>query len=46
MARLYFAYFNRIPDLAGLEYWITQYRVGMGLNSISEAFALSPVILA
>ena len=42
VARLYFAYFNRIPDTGGLNYWIEQYRAGSGLDTISQAFASSP----
>ncbi len=42
VTRLYFAYFNRIPDKPGLDYWLGQYRLGMPLNDISQAFAGSP----
>ena len=42
VARLYFAYFLRIPDYDGLTYWVNQYRAGMSLNLISQAFASSP----
>ena len=42
IARLYFAYFLRIPDYAGLLYWVNLSRNGMSLDSISEAFAQSP----
>jgi hypothetical protein len=42
IARLYFAYFNRIPDYAGLQFWITQYKNGMSLDTISQNFAASP----
>lgn len=41
LARLYFAYFNRIPDYGGLQYWIGQYKAGMSLCGISESFAAS-----
>ena len=40
--RLYFAYFLRVPDYSGLNYWIGQYRTGMSLESISNHFAQSP----
>lgn len=39
VARLYFAYFRRVPDYAGLTYWIGQHRGGASLESISNAFA-------
>jgi hypothetical protein len=42
VARLYWAYFLRIPDKAGLDYWIAQKRGGRSLTSISQAFAVSP----
>ena len=41
VARLYFAYFLRIPDYAGLNYWIGQFRSGTSLAAISQAFAAS-----
>ncbi len=39
VARLYFAYFLRIPDYAGLTHWIGQFRAGMPLGTISQHFA-------
>jgi len=41
IVRLYFAYFLRIPDYGGLQYWINQYTTGTPLASISEVFATS-----
>ena len=41
VTRLYFAYFLRIPDYGGLQYWVNQYRQGTALDSISQAFAQS-----
>jgi hypothetical protein len=41
IARLYFAYFLRIPDYGGLNFWIGQYRAGNPLEGISNAFAQS-----
>ncbi len=41
VARLYFAYFLRIPDYPGLNFWIGQYRTGMPLATISQNFAAS-----
>ena len=42
VARLYFAYFLRIPDYAGLNFWIGYYKAGNPLETISNAFAQSP----
>jgi hypothetical protein len=42
ITRLYMAYFLRIPDLEGLNYWLNQYRNGQSLSSISAEFAGSP----
>jgi outer membrane protein assembly factor BamB len=41
IARLYFAYFKRIPNFDGIEYWIKQLQGGTSLASISESFAAS-----
>lgn len=45
-ARLYFAYFLRLPDPQGFDFWITQYRnrpaSGWSFEGISEFFSLSP----
>jgi len=41
IARLYFAYFGRIPDYGGLQYWIGQYQTGVNLTNISQSFAAS-----
>jgi hypothetical protein len=41
VARLYFAYFGRIPDYTGLQYWIGQARAGTSLDAISQQFAAS-----
>lgn len=41
VARLYWAYFQRIPDRDGLLYWVAQRRSGRSLRSISEFFARS-----
>jgi hypothetical protein len=35
---IYVAYFNRIPEADGLNYWIGQYKAGMSLNQIGDAF--------
>ena len=41
VARLYFAYFLRIPDYGGLTFWIKYYRGGRPLSEVSDAFAAS-----
>ena len=46
VARLYFAYFLRIPDHDGLNFWIGRHRAGTTLLAISDAFATSPEFVA
>ena len=41
IARLYFAYFKRIPNFDGIEFWINQLKAGTSLASISQSFDLS-----
>jgi uncharacterized delta-60 repeat protein len=41
VVRLYFAYFLRIPDYGGIDYWTSSFRGGNSLAAISETFALS-----
>jgi hypothetical protein len=41
VARLYFAYFDRIPDYEGLNYYIAQREGGRLLDAISNEFAMS-----
>jgi VCBS repeat-containing protein len=38
IADLYVAFFNRVPDGDGMEYWIGQYRQGKTINDIAESF--------
>lgn len=45
IVRLYFAYFLRIPDYAGLQTWLSAYRSGVPMATISEGFAQSPEFL-
>ena len=40
--RLYWAFFNREPDVGGASYWVGVYRSGGSLDAIAEAFASSP----
>lgn len=42
VARLYFAYFRRIPDYDGLQFWFGYSRAGHSLEAISDLFAGSP----
>jgi hypothetical protein len=41
VARLYFAYFLRIPDKNGLDFWVDFHRAGNPMESISNYFAQS-----
>lgn len=41
VARLYWAYFLRIPDRDGMNYWIARRRTGTSLATISQGFAAS-----
>lgn len=38
LLELYIAYFNRVPDADGLEYWISQINNGMSIKQISNSF--------
>lgn len=42
LARLYIAYFKRLPDAAGIDYWLGRMDGGLGLNAVSAQFAKSP----
>jgi alpha-tubulin suppressor-like RCC1 family protein len=46
VVRLYFAYFNRIPDSSGLLFWIGQAKQGSSLETISNSFAASGEFVA
>lgn len=46
---LYIAYFNRVPDSGGMNYWMTQYKNGTSIEKIGESFysaAISPTFSA
>ena len=46
---LYIAYFNRVPDSGGMNYWMTQYKNGVSIEKIGESFyaaAISPTFSA
>lgn len=38
LEELYVAFFNRVPDADGLEYWIGQFASGQTVNQIAESF--------
>ncbi|WP_395012301.1 DUF1800 family protein, partial [Undibacterium sp.] len=38
LIELYIAYFNRVPDAEGLNYWIGRFKAGMTLDQIGESF--------
>ena len=38
LIELYVAFFNRVPDADGLEYWIGQFNSGQSTNAIAESF--------
>ena len=38
IAELYVAYFNRVPEADGLEYWINTYKNGVSMADISRTF--------
>jgi len=40
--RLYFSFFNRIPDFGGLMFQVDQFRSGVPLEAISQNFSNSP----
>jgi hypothetical protein len=42
VARLYTAYFGRLPDQAGLAHWVARRRAGQPLDTASSAFARTP----
>lgn len=46
LEELYVAYFNRIPEADGLNYWINAYKGGMSLNSIGDAFYASAILFS
>lgn len=35
---LYIAFFNRLPDADGLEFWVTQFRGGTSIDRIADSF--------
>lgn len=43
LQELYIAFFNRVPDADGLEYWIDRYQSGTSLDTIAESFYVAGV---
>ena len=41
LVRLYVAYFKRLPDQGGLNYWLNKLNAGMKLDKVSATFAAS-----
>lgn len=41
VSRLYIAYFKRLPETAGINYWIGRMNGGMSINQVSAEFAKS-----
>lgn len=49
IAELYVAYFNRVPDAEGMNYWLTQFKNGSSIETIGSSFyaaAISPTFSA
>lgn len=46
VARLYFGTFDRMPDQAGLNYWVEALRAGLSLAEIGNAFVTSEEFLS
>ncbi|MCC6070148.1 DUF4214 domain-containing protein [Massilia sp. GCM10020059] len=42
LARLYYSAFDRIPDAAGLSFWLQQLQAGTPLDAIAAAFVMTP----
>ncbi|MFZ6767854.1 DUF4214 domain-containing protein [Undibacterium sp. Di26W] len=38
LVQLYMAFFNRVPDAAGLDYWVNRVHDGMPMNNIADSF--------
>jgi hypothetical protein len=41
LVRLYSAYFGRLPDASGMNYWVAKLRAGYPLGKVSDTFATS-----
>lgn len=38
LIELYIAFFNRVPDADGLNYWVDQFKTGMTIDQIADSF--------
>jgi len=43
LTEMYVAYFNRVPEASGLDFWINQFKGGMSLNDIGNSFYAAAV---
>ncbi len=46
LVQLYIAFFNRVPDAAGLDYWINRAHDGMSMNGIADSFFINAQALS
>ncbi len=46
LEELYVAYFNRIPEADGLNYWVNQLKAGMTIEQIGNAFYQSAILFS
>lgn len=44
LEELYVAFFNRVPDADGLDYWITQFKAGMSIHQIADSFYAAAIL--
>lgn len=44
LEELYIAFFNRVPDADGLDYWISQLQSGKTINQIADSFYSAAVL--
>ncbi|HJW57095.1 MAG TPA: DUF4214 domain-containing protein, partial [Burkholderiaceae bacterium] len=44
LIELYVAYFNRVPDAQGLEYWIDQFKAGQSIEQIGKSFYAAAIL--
>lgn len=43
LVQLYIAFFNRVPDGTGMDYWINRVHDGMSMTSVADSFFLNAV---
>ena len=44
LEELYVAFFNRVPDADGLDYWITHFKAGLSINQIADSFYAAAIL--